>query len=54
MRTPKEQIKLEGEAHFLCWSDTETLAEKDISEATSDAQFGTTAFDTLNDSYVDV
>lgn len=49
----KEQMKLEGEAHFLCWADEETLAEKDISEATSDAQFGITAFDTLNDSYVD-
>ncbi|KAF4551312.1 Hypothetical protein D9617_14g077690 [Elsinoe fawcettii] len=53
-RATSEQIKIEGEVHFLCWSDTETIMESHVADAVRDAQFGITAFDTLHDSFVSV
>lgn len=49
-----EDVKLVAEIEFFCFSDTETIAEKTFIEQHSDARFGVTAFDTLENQFVDI
>lgn len=47
-------LKIEAEATFLCWTSTTTLAEESINEQHASMRFGITAFDTLDQRFVNL
>ncbi|PNS21086.1 hypothetical protein CAC42_3424 [Sphaceloma murrayae] len=49
-----DKMKITAEAHLLCFSDEETIAEKDIDSSFHNLQFGVIAFDSLTQHLVDM